>query len=280
MSATSLVDDILASLSHLPGPAGPSTHANTISSSTRYKPGQQSPPKAGNPLMNLPPDAAEDAKSLFLTLHFLFPHELLPALDLLDRRLVTRLISASNASSSLDTDAKVGTDTTENDIFYVQSASASTHHQASTSGSASASRSEPQGRFRNAMSTKSGGKQTYYEVRLDSWNCSCAAFAFSCFTALSKAGDHIGEDMQEQAHDQEAAEIDGVEHTTSPGKYVRFGGTLTRPNTLVEVPVCKHILAAVMARAAPGLFVADEHVNVRREVEKGELAGWGAGWGD
>ena len=49
-----------------------------------------------NPLATLP----QSSKNLLLTLHVLFPHELLPALDLLDRRLVTRFQIHTRASRS------------------------------------------------------------------------------------------------------------------------------------------------------------------------------------
>lgn len=47
-----------------------------------------SPEGNTNPLVHAPPSV----KPLLLTLHVLFPNELLPALDLLDRKLVTKLI--------------------------------------------------------------------------------------------------------------------------------------------------------------------------------------------
>ena len=59
-----------------------------------------------------------------------------------------------------------------------------------------------------------------------------------------------------------------------------FGGTLTRQEGAMGVPVCKHILAAMMEKAAPELFVEGTHLNVSRDVGKEEMAGWGAGWGD
>ena len=44
-------------------------------------------PATGNPLKNL----GADERKLFMTLHVLYPNELLPALDLLDRALLTRM---------------------------------------------------------------------------------------------------------------------------------------------------------------------------------------------
>ncbi|OCK86616.1 uncharacterized protein K441DRAFT_691607 [Cenococcum geophilum 1.58] len=62
-----------------------------------------------NPLATLP----QSSKNLLLTLHVLFPHELLPALDLLDRHLVTRLRIHTRASRS-DVSAAAGSKTTTN----------------------------------------------------------------------------------------------------------------------------------------------------------------------
>ena len=59
------------------------------------------------------------------------------------------------------------------------------------------------------------------------------------------------------------------------GRDWAFGGTATRKG--MGVPVCKHILAALLGKAAPGMF--GEMVS-RREAGKEEVAGWGGGWGD
>ena len=66
-----------------------------------------------NPLAALP----QSSKNLLLTLHVLFPHELLPALDLLDRHLVTRLrihtrASRNDVSAAPGTKATTGTNST------------------------------------------------------------------------------------------------------------------------------------------------------------------------
>ncbi len=120
------------------------------------------------------------------------------------------------------------------------------------------------GRYRNAMRATN----THYEVRLDSWNCSCAGFAFSCFTLLNTVGEKGREGLVEGQSGEERTGGEGNEDWA-------FGRTATRKGT--GVPVCKHILAAVLAKAAPELF-AD--AVARREVSREEMAGWGAGWGD
>ncbi|RMY39676.1 hypothetical protein D0864_16334 [Hortaea werneckii] len=52
-------------------------------------------PGIGNPLHNVP-----ESKQNLLSLHVLFPNELLPALDLLDRGLVTRMYVESKEHAS------------------------------------------------------------------------------------------------------------------------------------------------------------------------------------
>jgi len=90
---------------------------------------------------------------------------------------------------------------------------------------------------------------TSYEVRLKAWNCTCAAFAFAAFNSSAP---RLAQD--------EGAEKGGDE--------MRFGGLLRGE----EVPVCKHLLACVLAERMGGYV---EEKVVGRE----EMAGWAAGWG-
>lgn len=93
-----------------------------------------------SPLTRLTPDQLTQVKPLVLTLHCLFPDELLLALDLLDRGLVRRLASEEATSTH-----KAGGET-----FFVTSSTAS-----------------PPGHQK--------GKS--YEVRLQAWNCTCPTFS-------------------------------------------------------------------------------------------------------
>jgi hypothetical protein len=56
----------------------------------------------------------------------------------------------------------------------------------------------------------------------------------------------------------------------------RFGGLAT-VRSATPTPVCKHILAAVLAKAAPRLF---SNGVTEKAVTPEELMGWGAGWGE
>ncbi|KAF2229377.1 hypothetical protein EV356DRAFT_436707, partial [Viridothelium virens] len=101
-----------------------------------------------NPLLGL----SVKGTRLLLTLHVLFPHELLPALDLLERGCVLRTVVKPRAA--ILPNQNLGPDTLslliqseQNDkqitAYYVQ----------------------------------------HYEVRLHAWHCSCPAFAFAAFPA-------------------------------------------------------------------------------------------------
>ncbi|KAK8226858.1 hypothetical protein HDK77DRAFT_117916 [Phyllosticta capitalensis] len=74
-SARSFLTDLFSSL---PAATGHDKNDSKTTSSSIF-----------NPLKDLQPGAQ---RNIFLTLHVLFPNELLPALNLLDRRLVTRVI--------------------------------------------------------------------------------------------------------------------------------------------------------------------------------------------
>ncbi|SMR47745.1 unnamed protein product [Zymoseptoria tritici ST99CH_3D1] len=106
-----------------------------------------------NPLHNLSPDT----RNIFLTLYAQFEKEFLPALDLLDRGLVTRLQvrrpNSDTASSQKDLPYKP--------LYLVRSAQQ--HH------------------------TRHGpiDHSTHYEVHLEAWSCSCPAFTLAAFPAVS-----------------------------------------------------------------------------------------------
>jgi hypothetical protein len=201
----------------------------------------------------------KSAKSIFTTLHFIFPHELLPALDILDRKLITQLVFMESRGTAQSTPgscppqpdgSSTATEQAQWEIFYVQSAS--------VTSSSSKSKSHHR-RVYNSTST-------YYEVRLDAWNCTCPAFAFSAF---GETPDLSHDQAGQEDEDQTGAGIDG------DWEGWRFGGTATRDGA--GAPICKHILAAVLGKALPSLF---GYGLEREEVTAAEAAGWGAGWGD
>lgn len=208
------------------------------------KPARDTEHTTSNPLS----DGNEETRSLILTLHTLFPNELLPALDLLDRGLVTRF--KLHGEQTLESE----------DTPYEE-----THDEFSTSGRESQVikqnatyyvRSAQQAAA-NARSKYRVDNPIYYEVHLNAWSCSCPAFAFAAFPAAL-------------SDDQPAISEDKGDHGTDHGW--RFGG-VTRGR---DAPVCKHLLACVLI-AHSDMFgsLMDE-----REVSAEEVAGWAAGWGD
>jgi len=213
-------------------------------------------------------------KQVLTGLHFIFPHEILPALDILDRMLVTRfvVISAKEDDDKKSTtpsmeltksarfdDLPTATRRVVGEVFYVQSASAVT--SAEEAGKS---------RYRRSYDPSN----TYYEVRLDSWNCSCPAFAFSAFgSGFDREG--FAEAFHHPTSLDDEATYTSHDEASAPEEEWRFGGTLTTDE--MGVPVCKHILAAALGKVAPALFGRGVQ---RKEVGLEELAGWGAGWGD
>jgi SWIM zinc finger len=281
-------------------------------------------------MARLTPKCQESIKSLLVTLHFLFPHEMIPALDLLDRGLVCRMVIMSSlhsaegsesgtgsaaaavapgggidsatdthtGASSEDDDDRPGADSYkggtipkylrkevdkgEIEIFYVQSASSL---QSSTTI------------HRHSRHQNTTHRSTTYEVRLEAWNCTCPAFAFSTFGGRSftpldnhdAEEQHLGmQHLDEHSTDYETeetvvedqAETAGVDDGGNVAAQWTFGGTLTLPssNLASPVPVCKHILAAVLGKHVPGFFGSGsvQASTVSRE----EAAGWAGGWGD
>lgn len=271
----------------MPPPTLP-TLASIFNALSNLTPGSHTPSRETRPSSNLclhpqnparsllhtlSPTDTEKARSIFLTLHVLFPHELLPALDLLDRRLVTRLTIRSPVSDAHDqneaakwfasshsaTQALPNQPVRNAELFYIQSSSASEKSSSS--------------RYVHRKATTST-RSAFYEVRLDSWNCSCPAFSVSAFQGLNL--DHSSADEDSAVADEQSEPGMSRENAEGNGEWA-FGGTATLANTSAPVPSCKHILAAVLVRAAPDLFgngVSD--TTVSRE----EAVGWGGGWGE
>ena len=221
-------------------------------------------PPISAPASPIPPSSQStnplqsDQKPLLLTLHCLFPNELLPALDLLDRRLVTRLILAdpgsadapnpdvTSAATSAEEARVPGADALTSDklqkrmaVYYVRSSYTSLSRY-------SAKRNQP-----------SAAEGMSYEVRLQAWNCTCAAFAFAAFR-----GDWDEMDLG-NGKGRESPQKGGDVNWSMGGSSLGHG-----------VPICKHILACVLAERVRGLGPLVEERAVSRE----EMAGYTAGW--
>jgi hypothetical protein len=188
---------------------------------------------------------------------------------------------ASNATSKPECECGC-----EVEVFYIQSASSAT----TTTGRYS---------HRNRKAAPTGARaSTFYEVRLDSWNCSCPAFSVSAFQGIGM-GLCVDNNTATAIESTEAAlarpspfksdssALDSMPNADADAdaghQQWRFGGVATKPqesrsSAAHSLPSCKHILAAVLAKVAPGLF-AKQGV-IQKAVTHEELVGWGAGWGE
>lgn len=234
-------------------PADHQARSATSISGTR-NPQDQSPP---NPLSLLPPSS----RTLLTTLHVIYPSLLLPALDLLDRGLVTRVLvlDASPSNTQQPTSSHQSLDEAEQAR---RDARASTFHLV---------RSAQQSRRRGKKSAadSEGGGPTYI-VRTQAWSCDCAAFAFAAFP------------NEQQLFASSAYQIDIEDGQAGPTPELsqvhwEFGGLSfdgrekqdggIGPGT---PPCCKHLLASVLAErwgAVLGRYVQE------RRVGKEEAAG-------
>lgn len=223
---------------------------------------QQQQPQ--NPLSRLPASQLANIKPVMLTLHCLFPNDLLLALDILDRQLVQRFVRTDEIDAAATSPE---TETPSKHQHSVKDCTAERSSQNSDQGiflvtSASTAPSDiapPTSHFGTHSQEKG------YEVRLRAWNCTCPTFALSAYRDSSDSVPDSGAEYQvddEMGQDPEIA--------------YPFGGTLTRATARLAPPVCKHILACVLLVRCPGLFGADG--NGRRVVSAEEVAGWCAGW--
>ncbi|POS81157.1 hypothetical protein DHEL01_v200428 [Diaporthe helianthi] len=258
-----LLSSILDQISRIPAPTTPDPGNGTAQNSRTITRTDSFPERTGqaphsNPLRLIEPGH----RPLFTTLHVLFPSLLLPALDLLDRGLVTRLVTPPGGASP-------GHRPTPS-AYIVRSAQKPTRRP--YGGDAPAATSA------NATTGSNSSSQRAYVVHAAAWNCTCAAFAFSAFPSLSgpsllAPAESRGEDtvpaMIVTQDDGDSAEDSGEGRQSRPWQ---FGGVSLEggPDAGGVPPCCKHLLACVLAERWPtGL---DGYVN-RWEVAREEMAG-------
>jgi len=271
---------------------------STIASSTKQ---QNQSEGTSNPLSNTPA-TSQNTKSAFLTLHSLFPHDFLPALDLLDRGLVTRFVLAREpevqeppeenvAGGENDDTGDPENERQRTETLRDDNQTEQRPHSEPQANHAKSKRKRKETivyQVRSAQRTKTSSRSdhptstttttgTSYEVRLKAWNCSCPAFAFAALPVDAAENgsrdDAIGGDEDDAGygltgHHSDTAARDGGDDIA----WLGFGG-LTRGK---DVPVCKHILACVVAERCQGF----EQLVDEKKVGVEEVAGWAAGWGD
>lgn len=208
------------------------------------------------------PSSAEDVnwRRQLLTLHVIFPSLLLPALDLLDRGLVTRLLVADElpkAPEAASPPAAVSPDgihkhggnevTEELSAGHIpDSLQAMDHRDQIRMYTVQSAVSTASRRKRHAPQTTK-----VYAVHLDAWSCSCGGFALDAYS-----------------HYDEANSSEKLQTPPPKGLFGKLG--LDRLTSREDFPCCKHLLACLLAEKwskTPGGHVQDRHTT------KEELAG-------
>ncbi|KAL7820547.1 hypothetical protein V8C44DRAFT_316975 [Trichoderma aethiopicum] len=177
-----------------------------------------------------------------LTLHVIFPSLLLPALDLLDRGLVSRLVVGADGEQ----EAAVTTGA----IRAEAEAESPNEHEHATGGIISNNGQESDivtGRIcmyavQSAASTTSRRRKSHapskprtYAVHLDAWNCSCGGFALEAYSHY---------DANNRHHNP-------LQSSASPSSWL--GSLEVAPPD--DFPCCKHLLACLLAdkwKTSPG----------------------------
>ncbi|KAI8943758.1 hypothetical protein NX059_001734 [Plenodomus lindquistii] len=250
-----------------------------------------------NPLQSV----NEDVKKQLLALQVLFPNEFVPALDLLDRRLVTRLRICDDGNDNASMQSRQAipiptpTPIQQDDTIHANTKPNENNTQPNpptTTATTTTSETTPQTHphppssqnsiyyVRSAQqrpsrfATTSFDNTTSYEVRLTAWNCSCPAFAFSAFPASHNPSSPPHPCTTLTSLNTPSTETEDKRSAQVQQNPWIFGG-VSRGDDMP--PVCKHLLACVFVERCVGLFggfVVDKDVSVE------EAAGWAAGWGD
>ncbi|KAK2033423.1 hypothetical protein LX32DRAFT_88005 [Colletotrichum zoysiae] len=239
---------------------------------------------AQNPLGSLP----QSHRPLLVTLHVLFPSLVLPALDLLDRNLVTRVVpepasisgcgrggndpadpapadhrrSPEHAHDAGAADAQGSSPPLPSQNYLhpekIPRSSTAAFHLVRSVASTMTRRS-------HAVATSASASTTYL-VRLDAWNCTCANFAFEAFPASTATVEDVIRDEIKDAYadeDSDEGEMGGWQ----------FGGLSLDGIDSGDVPCCKHLLACLLSEQwgdALGKYVTEKRVS--REEMAGLVA--------
>jgi hypothetical protein len=237
---------------------------------------------SGNPLHNAP----QEVKSVLMTLHILYPALLLPALDLLDRNLVTRVVQESPAQPTpAPFSPGIVPPQAHCHLLPEQSLfSKSAQEEGETIGGVNGIYLVRSSKSSNKRSRFSDEKS--YTVRTAAWNCTCAAFSFSAFPASasgdSSSGDLFsgeGREMDVEVQDRLLMLLSevGIRESGGGGRDEKdekweFGGVSSAGVDGGAVPCCKHLFACVLAERWDPWF--GRYVEERR-VDRDEMAGLG-----
>ncbi|BFZ61009.1 Coproporphyrinogen-III oxidase [Saitoella coloradoensis] len=149
-------------------------------------------------------DILQRCKSQFITLQKLYPQLLLPALDLLDKGVLTKFEVKERANPHVAGDDASSQEEAVPSIYYVKTSS--------------------------GASSRYSSENISYEVRLGAWHCTCPSYTFSAFAGGSDP-------------------LNSPPPSPPETPWVWGGMTLAK-----SPPLCKHLLACVLAECGGALF--------------------------
>jgi hypothetical protein len=240
-----------------------------------------------NPLKNLP----KSQHALLTTLHVLFPPPmLLQALDLLDRGLITRLIENDvemleehRAGEESGEESSQAVFPPQANIYLPPEPGPSNTEASSIAGKDGSqgkvnsvyqvrSSQPPKSRFRDSVAVAGSN---IYTVRLEAWNCSCAAFAYSAVPGGESLGRPWALDGEEEEGLYKLRGIGGMgREKEEKGEQWQFGGLSADGHDGKGVPVCKHLVACLLGERWDLLQGYVKERNVSRD-EMGGVGGEG-----
>ena len=235
------------------------------------------------PSFTAPPE--EQLHHLLLTLHVIFPSFLLPALDFLDRGLVTKVSWSPPPSlqpGSLERDAGEGEEGREGKEGREKGEKGEKgevgrqEKEAGEERKGGPRKGEQEGhgkdraiyivkslppasghrRGRKSNVLRPGSESRSYVVRLKAWNCTCASFAYDAYPPAQAVRSHL------ESAAEEATEMG----FTTKG----LGGLNLDGVKGGDLPCCKHLLAGLLAETWAGQegFHVEE-----RKVSRNEMMG-------
>ncbi|KAI1003890.1 hypothetical protein K3495_g4320 [Podosphaera aphanis] len=233
-----------------------SSSSSLSSSSSKYSADEFN---RSNPFKSLP----QPYQALLISLHVFFPPPmLLQALDILDHGLVTKLILRSDGHPALSESTRVTHETSSDSSAYEDARKereVKTEYIFYQVHSHVGRITHPSSRHASMYSTNHA-----YRVHLSSWNCSCAAFAFSAYpTSLPK-------NSPRPNTTEGSIEMIERNHLDKEEASCPFGGSFCSYGNGEAVPLCKHLLACFLGdrwKSVLGPYLKD------RWAEREEIAG-------
>ncbi|KAL4972028.1 hypothetical protein BDW66DRAFT_145089 [Aspergillus desertorum] len=306
---TLFINDLLSQVSRYTTPHTPPIGNNELEAQRQTQCHGHPRLTQAQPTSAFPTSQLANLKPLMLTLHCVFPNEFLLALDILDRGLVRRV--RSHACPQHNTSTKIGdaedqdghaaesqsqfedpSQTTKEEFFFVTSAS-----MIPSTSRPTFSASQYRGYHCQGQRQREAWQEKGYEVRLQAWNCTCPSFTITAFRDLgsepsstffsSSADQTVSADDENGKITPDHATHDNISASTGAdtadmSAYARaysFGGTLPL-HAESAPPVCKHILACLLAALCPRLGInGDDEGGRFVTLERQEIAALCAGWG-